>query len=70
MTAPLQIDASTMHGFIKGQMISPMDRPDFARHVITNDVSLAPERRPNRGNGSALRAGDVVKLLPPTLKAL
>ena len=29
-----------MHGFIKGQMISPMDLPDFARDVIMNDVNL------------------------------
>jgi hypothetical protein len=40
ITAPLQIDAGTMRGFIKGQMISPMDLLDFARGVITNDVNL------------------------------
>jgi hypothetical protein len=39
-----------------GQMISPMDLPDFARDVITSDVNLHQSVDQIEANGSALRA--------------
>jgi AbiTii len=63
--APLAMDAATMHGIIKGQALSPMDIPDFAQHVVNNDLDL----RMGIGEierlapGEAL--GDVVRLQPP-----
>jgi hypothetical protein len=56
-----------MHGFIKGQMISPMDLPDFARDVITNDVNLHQSVDQIEAMVGHCEPGDVVKLSPPRL---
>lgn len=51
-------------------MISPMDLPDFARDVITNDVNLHQSVDQIEAMVRHCEPGDVVKLSPPTLKAL
>jgi hypothetical protein len=40
IVAPLQMDAGTMRGHIKGQSLSVMQLPDFAQDKISNDVTL------------------------------
>jgi hypothetical protein len=62
--APLQIDAATMHGFIKGQTISTMQLPDFARDTITNDVVLYQGVDEIEGMARRCEPGDVIKLAP------
>jgi hypothetical protein len=64
VVAPLQIDAGTMQGFIKGQAISTMELPDFAREKITNDVVLYQSVDELEGMARRCKSGEVVKLGP------
>jgi hypothetical protein len=64
VVAPLQIDAGTMGGFIKGQTISTMQLPDFARDKITNDVVLYQSVDELEGMARRCEPGEVVKLGP------
>ena len=65
ITAPLQMDAVTMRGFVENKTLSPMQLPDFARDHITNDVDLRMGIAEIDRLARECRRGDVVKLGPP-----
>lgn len=64
ISAPLAMDATTMHGIIRGQQLSSFELPDFARDTITNDL----EMRQGIGEIEQLSLGqgkgETVKLAP------
>lgn len=64
VAAPLTMDAVTMHGIIRGQQISPMELPDFARNSITHDLEMRQGIGEIEQLVSSRPQGDVVKLAP------
>lgn len=62
--APLAIDATTMHGIIRGQQLSPFELPDFARDSITNDLEMRQGIGEIEHLALSQGKGEVVKLAP------
>jgi hypothetical protein len=68
--APLEMDAATMRGIIKGQQLSPMQLPDFAQDKINNDLPLWMSITEVERLASQCPPGDVVRLQPPLAQDL
>ena len=70
ISAPLQMDAATMTGFIKNQSLSSWQLPEFAQDKITNDVDLREGIAEIEGLVHSCRPDEVVKLGPPLSQEL
>jgi hypothetical protein len=64
-TAPLQIDWMNMARWVRGETISSLELPDFARDVITDEVTLRYGIAQIEELARRCEPGDVVKLAPP-----
>jgi hypothetical protein len=64
-TAPLQIDWMNMARWVRGETISSLELPDFARDVITDEVNLRYPIAQVEELARRCEPGDVVKLAPP-----
>jgi AbiTii len=64
-TAPLQIDWMNMAHWVRGETMSSLDLPDFARDVITDEVNVRFPIPQVEELARRCEPGDVVKLAPP-----
>jgi hypothetical protein len=64
-TAPLQIDWMNRRHLVRGETISSLELPDFARDVMTDEVKLPHGIAQVEELARRCEPGDVVKLAPP-----
>jgi hypothetical protein len=64
-SAPLQIDWRNMRGWVRGETISPLELPDFARDVITDEIKLGYGIAQIEELARRCEPGETVKLAPP-----
>jgi AbiTii len=69
-TAPLQIDWMNRARWVRGETISSLELPDFARDVITDQVNLRYGIAQIEELARRCKPGDVVKLAPPGAQEL
>jgi hypothetical protein len=65
LSAPLQIDWRNMRGWVRGETISPLELPDFARDVITDEIKLGYGIAQIEELARRCKPGETVKLAPP-----
>jgi hypothetical protein len=70
ISAPLQMDAATMTGFIKNQSLSSWQLPDFAQDKITNAVEMREGIAEIEEFARRTPPGEVVKPGPPLSQEL
>ena len=63
--APLQIDWMNRRHLVRGETISSLELPDFARDVVTDEVSLRGGIGEIEELARRCEPGEVVKLRPP-----
>jgi hypothetical protein len=70
VAAPLQLDGVTFNSIVRGQTISPVELPEYARKYYTNDVDLRMSIAEVEQLARQCGPGDVAKLQPPGAQEL